>query len=263
MTSLLLCYAAALLLLFAGFFGIFYFLKKAVKIKPHWGMFFLGIIIAVVTAAAVVLLWRVTFRTDNYYNTALFRTLVGFVYLALLCFLRILIVRNAAFANYREDMGYSFCFGFGAAPGLFLGVYLLIMLPVVGFNGLFNGPCIVAEEGYLTFEDNTIITVFRPAAGHISFALAFLFFAVMTVGTGIILHKATHRLLHRGVPTAWTIFAIVIEAAAILPLPFFGMYGLQHWALAVMEGVLGAAMILLAFLMPDIKEAATYTKQFE
>lgn len=263
MNSLLLCYAASLLVLLAGFFGILFFIQKGIKIKFHWGMFFLGIIIAVITAAVVVLLWRVTFRTDNYYNTVFFRTLVGFVYLGLLCFLRILIVRNAAFANYHEEKGYSFCFGFGAAPGLLMGAYLLIMLPVVGFNGLFNGPCIVAEEGYLTFADNTIITVFRPAAGHISFALAFLFFAVMAVGTGIILHNATHRLLRRGVSTVWTVFAIVIEAGAILPLPFFRMYGMQHWALAVTEGVLAVVMILLAFLMPDVKEEVTYTKQFE
>lgn len=263
MISLLLCYAAALLLFAAGFIGIFFGLKRSFKTKLHWGMFFLGIIAAVVTAAAVVVLWMVTFRSENYYNTPFFRTMVGFVYLALLCLVRLLIVRGTFFTNYREEKGYSFCFGFGAAPGLCMSAYLLIMLPVVGFNGLFNGPCTVAEEGYLTFADNTIITVFRPAAGHISFALAFLFFTVMTVATGVLLHKTTQQRCRRGVPVIWMILAVLLEAGAILPLPFFSMYSLQHWHLALIIGILTAALVALAMFVPKAKEEITYTKQFE
>ncbi len=263
MTSLLLCYAAALVLFAAGFTGICFYFKRFLKTKPHWGMFFLGIIAAVVSAVAVMLLWRVTFRTDHYYNTPFFRTMVGFVYLVLLCLVRVLIVRGVFFANYREEKGCSFCFGFGAAPGLVLAAYLLIMLPVVGFNGLFNGPCTIAEEGYLTFADNTIITVFRPAAGHIFFALAFLFFAVMTVSTGVLLRKVTQQRCRPGVPVVWTILAVVLEAAAILPLPFFRMYSLQHWHPALITGLLAAALVLLAWFVPKAREESTYTKQFE
>ena len=263
MTSLLLCYAAALVLFVAAFIGTLFFIKRFLKEKPHWGMFFLGIIVAAVSAAAVVVLWMVTFRTENYYNTPFFRTMVGFVYLLLICLVRVLIVRGALFGNYREDKGYSFCLGFGAAPGLLLTAYLLIMLPVVAFNGLFNGPCTVAEEGYLTFADNTIITVFRPAAGHVSFALAFFFFTVMTVATGVLLRKVTQQRCRPGVPVIWTILAVMLEAGAILPIPFFSMYGLQHWHLPLIVGILATVLVLLARFVPEAQEEATYTKQFE
>lgn len=259
MTSLLWCYAIALLLIAAGVGGVFFLLKK----KTRLGMFFLGVITMVVFFFAVLLLFRLTFNTDQYYNTPFFRTMVGFVFLALLNLLRILIVKSAFFSRYKEEEGFSFSFGFGAAPALFLGVYLLIMLPVVGFNGLFNGPCLVAEEGYLTFADNTIITVFRPAAGHISFALAFLLFALMSLFTGSLLRKLCQEKIRTGVAVGWTVFAVVLESLVILPLPFYAMYGLSHWQLTVWTAVLAVIHGLLVAFIPKIREDATYSKQFE
>ena len=263
MTALLWYYFAAILLLAAGFTGLYLYFKKKQKTKIHWGMFFLGIIVAVAVFLIILLLFRLTFKPEYYYNTPFFRTLVGFVFLALLALLRMLIVRSALYNRYKEAQGDSFCFGFGAAPGLFLGIYLLIMLPVVGFNGLFNGPCQVAEEGYLTFADNTIITVFRPAAGHLSFAAAFLSFAILTVAAGGFLRKISTQPYRTGVMVLWTVFAIALESAAILPLPFFAMYGLKHWQFAIWSVVLAAIQIALVRFFPKIQEESTYTKQFE
>lgn len=259
MTSLLLCYGIALLLIAAGLGGGAFLLKK----KLHVGIFCLGVISTVALFFVILLLFRLTFGTDQYYNTPFFRTMVGFVFLALLWLLWILIVKSAFFNRYKEAEGLSFCFGFGAAPALFMGIYLLIMLPVVGFNGLFNGPCEVAEEGYLTFADNTIITVFRPAAGHISFAVTFLLFAMMTLSTGILLRKICEEKIRTGVIVGWTILAVALNAAAVLPLPFFAMYGLDHWQLAVLSAVLALIHVLLVIFIPKIPKDATYTKQFE
>ncbi len=263
MSSVLLSYVAALAVLIAGFLGIYLFLEKKLQIKIRWGMFFLGIITTVFYCAAIVLLFRVTFSVDYYYNTVFFRSMVGLVFLAILCVVRLLVVRSTFFKNHRVEQGYSFSFGFGIAPAALMGVYLLLMTLVVAGNGLFNGPCIVEEEGYLSFADNTIITIFRPVAGHVSVALVFIAYAVMMTASAHLLQKLSKGNYRFGVSVAWTFFMILLEAGAILPLPFISMYKLDHWQLAVIVGIFAAINVLLVRFIPKVKSSTTYTRQFE
>ncbi len=263
MTAILLCYIAAFLLSIAGFAALYLFLRKKLQVRLRWGMFSLGIITAVIYFLVILLLYHVTFNPDYYYNTPFFRSMVGMVFLALLCLIRLMLVKFAFFGRYNEQGGYSFCFGFGAAPGAFLTFYLLFMTLVVAGNGLFNGPCIVESEGYLSFADNTIISIFRPAAGHISFALVFFAFAAMEIASACLLHKISEEPYHPGVSVAWVLFAVLLEAGAILPIPFISMYGLAHWQLAVIVSILSAVSISLVRFIPKKSDPSTYTKQFE
>ena len=69
MTALLWYYFAAILLLAAGFTGLYLYFKKKQKTKIHWGMFFLGIIVAVAVFLIILLLFRLTCKPEYYYNT--------------------------------------------------------------------------------------------------------------------------------------------------------------------------------------------------
>lgn len=263
MTEVLLCYIIGFFLCAAGLTGLFFLLKKRMDIKVRWGTFFIGFISAVVYFLIIMLLFRATFRSDYYYNTTLFRTLVGFVFLALLAVARLLLVKAVFFTRYKEEQGFSFSFGFGAAPLAFLGLYLLIMSLVVAGNGIFNGPCIVENEGYLSFADNTIISVFRPAAGHVSFAVLFVALAAMFLLSSALLRRISEKRYHPAVSVSWVIFMVVLEAIAILPIPFIAMYGLSHWQLALIACAAAAISALLLIVMPKEQKPANYIKQFE
>lgn len=262
MTSILLCYIIGFLLCAAGLSALYLLLKKKLE-KLRWGPFFIGVICAVAYFLIIMLLFRATFRSDYYYNTVAFRTLVGFVFLALLALARFLLVKAVFFSRYKEEQGFSFCFGLGAAPVAFLGIYLLIMTLVVAGNGIFNGPCVVESEGYLSFADNTIISVFRPAAGHVSFAVLFVALAGMFLISGGLLCRISIKRYHPAVSVAWVIFMMVLEAVAILPLPFVSMYGLSHWQLALIVCVAAIISAVLLIVMPKERKPANYTKQFE
>ena len=100
MTHILLCYLAALIICAACFAAIYIILKKAFKIQTRWAVFFGGVLFALAYYAGVMLLFQATFRTQQYYNTTAFRTLVGLVFLLLFCFARFLILHIFFF---RQD----------------------------------------------------------------------------------------------------------------------------------------------------------------
>ncbi len=262
MTEILIYYIISLLFLAGSIWGIGVFLKKQ-AIKMRWGMFFLGILAAVLYFIVVLVLFKLTFSGDEYYNTSLFRGTVGFVFIALLCLFRTLIVKGFFFGKYKEEQGLSLCFGFGIAPGLLLGFYLLIMTVVLAVNGIFNGPCVLEEGGYLSFADNTIITVFRPAAGHLSFAILLVSFIVLALASGWIQKNISMTKRKMSVSILWTVFLVVLEAAAVLPIPFISMFGLSHWHVAVIGTIAATFAVLLVRFMPRVKEEEEYTRQFD
>lgn len=263
MTDVLLCYLAALAICAGAFWSLLLLMKRGLHGRLRLGGFFGGMLFAIAFFLVMMLLFQGTFRTEQYYNTVIFRGVVGFVYLVLLCFARFLLVRLAFFGREREEQGSSFCMGFGCAPGAFLAAYLLIMGLVLAWNGLFNGPAIVEDNGLLGFADNTMISVFRPAAGHISFAFLFAFFALMGLSSGWFLQKITSRDYPTGVTVGWLVLLLVLESAAILPVPFIQMFQLTHWQPALIAGLCAAAHFVLVRFMPGEQKTVNYTKQFE
>lgn len=263
MTEIMLFYIAAFLLCGLGFAALFIFVKNKLQAKLRWGSFFIGVIAAVVYFLIILLLFKASFSNDNYYNTPWFRALVGFVYVALLGLARLMLVKSCCFNRYKEAQGYSFSFGFGSAPLAFLAIYCLIMTLVVGGNGIFNGPAVVEKAGYLSFADNTIISVFRPAAGHLSFAILFLFVMIMIMASGYCMHRLSEQQYPLVITVGWVVMVVVLEALALIPIPFITMFRLAHWQLAVIAGFSAAASVALACFMPQKQKPANYTKQFE
>ena len=263
MIEILLCYIFAFLVCIAGLAGIYLFLKKKLQVKLHWGALSIGVITAVVYFFIIMLLFQATFRTEYYYNTPFFRSMVGGLFLALLALTRYMLVKVICFNRYKEDLGYSFSFGFGAAPAVFLAIYLLIMALVIAGNGIFNGPCVIEEEGYLSFADNTIISVFRPAAGHISFAVMFVLLPVMMLLSAHLLWRISEKKYNAAVSVVWVILFSLLETIAILPIPFINMYALKHWQLLLIVAVTTAIGVILLKFMPKEKKPSNYIKQFE
>ncbi len=262
MIGIFLSYIGALLICAAGAVGGILLIKKQ-KIHFQIGAFALGIISAILSVVAIILLFRLLFAGRDYYNTVFFRTLVGSVILSILCGLRFLLLRSTCFNRDREDGGYSFGFGFGFAPLLFVGLYLLIMTLILAGNCLFNGPCII-EEAYLSFADNTIISIFRPVAGHISFALIFAFYAGLVWSSCKWNEQLNVTRYSTFVTIAVSVLLFVFEGISLLLVPFMKMYGLSHWQLAICVGVFSALSLLLVHFAPKAKEKdSTYTKQFE
>lgn len=263
MTTVLLCYLAALVVLVGGFFGIRAFFKSTLRAKFKAGSFFGGMVLSVGIFLGMLLLFRICFSNNMYYNTKLYRTVVGFALLLLLSFVRFMIIKLPFFDRDRKNAGYSFAAGFGAAPAAFLGIYSLLMLLIVGGNGIFNGPCIAEENGLLSFADNTMISVFRPEAGHISFAILFIVYAFYSLLFADLIRKISDHVCRMGVGVWWLVFLMILDGIMILPVPFIGMYGISHWGLSVIGIICTAAAGLLMWKMPVKEEKKEYIRQFE
>lgn len=260
MSSVLLCYLAALVILSVGFFVICLFLKKGLSAKWKAGPFFGGILLSAVYFLGALLLFRLCFANDMYYNTALYRILVGFVLLMIFCFIRFLILKLPFFDYDRENAGFSLAFGFGAAPAAFLWIYSLLMLVIVAANGIFNGPCIVEESGLLSFADNTVISVFRPVAGHISFAVLFSAYALLSVVLAWVIKKITDHAHRSVVNVIWAIAVMVLETVTVLPVLFMQ---LPHWSYPIIAVLCTVIAVALVKWMPIKKEESDYIKQFD
>lgn len=262
MIGIFLSYIGALLICIAGVISGILLLKKQ-KIRFHIGAFALGIITAILSVVAIILLFRLLFAGSDYYNTVFFRTMVGSVILSILCGLRFLLLKSTCFNRDREDLGYSFGFGFGFAPLLFVGLYLLIMTLILAGNCLFNGPCII-EEAYLSFADNTIISIFRPVEGHLSFAFIFAYYAGLVWASCKWNEQLNLERYSTPVLILSSVFLFIFEGISLLLIPFMKMYGLSHWQLAICIGVFFVLSVLLVCFVPKAKEKdSTYTKQFE
>lgn len=262
MTGIFLSYIIALLISIGGLFAGILYVKRMQKCKLRLGSFFLGIISAVVELVAIVLLFRVTFRTEAYYNTSFFRTLIGLLYLALMSLVRFFAVKVAFFNRDREERGFSFALGFGMMPTAVMSVYLLFMTLFLAGNSIFNGPCII-EEGFLSFADNTIVSIFRPVAGHISFSVLFLFYAVIVMAACCLIGKFAVKHYHPGIAVSWSVGLMILEGAAILPIPFMKMFSLSHWQLALIVGIIAVFSVAAVRFIPERKKLPDYIKQFE
>lgn len=263
MGKVLLCYGIALLLLAGGVYGSLLYMKKVLKAQWKGKAFFGGILIALCYFLGIILLFRFTFSSNMYYDTPFFRTVVGFLYLALLALVRFMILKFPFFNHYRESGGHSLSLGFGLAPAAFLSVYALLMFFVVLFNGIFNGPCIVESEGLLSFADNTMISVFQPVAGHVSFAALFAIFGFFNLLFSRLIERITNERISLAVAILWPVALFALEAIMLLPIPFIKMYDLAHYALPIIAGICAGIAFLLVQFMPTKKKEAKYIKQFE
>ncbi len=183
--------------------------------------------------------------------------------LCLLSMVHFLLVRFGLLTGTVKDQGQSFGLGFGLSPILFVGFYVLIMIAVLLKNCLFNGPGII-NDGYISFADNTIIAIFQPVIGHVSFASALLFYAAFVIAFDCYVQKINFGKYPLSVSIIWCILLVFMEGLSILPIPFIKMYGLEHWHLPIITGVLALMAGLFVRFMPKKKEMdTTYTKQFE
>ncbi len=263
MSLVLWCYLAALAICAAAFAALYIFQRKIQKIKLHTGFFFGGLLFSIAYFVGIMALFRMTFTSQDYYNTIAFRTMVGMVFLAILCFIRFLILKIFFFNHDRNEQGFSFSFGFGIAPSAFLAAYLLIMLIVVAFNGLFNGPCIVEENGCLSFADNTIISIFRPVSGHLSFAFLFLLFCGISYAFSLFIEKICARNYSPVIVVVWLILLLLPESVLVLVVPFMKMYSFEHWHLLIIAFFCALASFLLVKFIPLEQKPESYTQQFE
>ena len=103
MIGIFLSYIIALLLSVGGLVGSIVLIRKKQKGLFRLGSFFIGIISSVADVVVIMLLFRLTFNGEAYYNTVFFRTLVGLVYLALLSLVRFLAVKLVFFNRDREE----------------------------------------------------------------------------------------------------------------------------------------------------------------
>lgn len=262
MTGIILSYLIALLITVAALIGSVFYLKKLRGQPICWGALFGGMLAALVCLIGILFLFRLTFSAENYYNTVVFRTLIGLLYLFLLNGLRFLLTKTAFFNRYREPQGYCFALGYSAAPTAFLCVYLFIMTVVLGYHCLFGGPAVITDE-YLSFG-NTIISVFRPVAGHVSFAGIFALYMVIVLAQVTFIDKTTTKPYRPVFVLLWTGLLIVAEAVALLPVPFIKMYQLAHWQLVILVAVMAVIAVLLTLFIPKPRAVeTTYTKQFE
>ncbi len=240
------------------------FFKKRLQSKLHWGGFAIGVVASVFYVLLIMLLYRVTFSKEAYFNTVGFKTIVGFVYIALLAAIRMIILRMAAFNRYKEEQGLSFCFGLGAAPLGFLAIYSIFMFCCIAWNSIVHPPCVIEAEGFLSFADNTIISIFQPIIGHISYAILFVALAAIVVAFGYLLNIIATRRIKPLISVIWFIAVALLEAGALLPVFLGAMYRLNHWQpalIAVINAVI--AVLMVRFIPLQKEEQEEYIKQFE
>lgn len=261
MLSVLLVYLGAILLGAAGLLGLFYFLKAIKKSKIRWGMTFVGLLVSVIYYSLELLLFRTTFGTMDYYNTAAFKLVVGFLFLMFFCLARILIVRVVFFGRQKSDSGLSFCMGFGSAWALLFTVYLLVYTLVIVYYGLFVGLSITDVEGRLIFNDSTAIAVFRPLLGHLSFGVFFVSISVLCMSTGCLLAKIARKMIRPVFAVIWIILLMILESFSIQLVLYIN--AIPHWAVALNSVVAASLSVVLVRFIPVRKEEAEYTKQFE
>ncbi len=265
MSKILIFYIAGILVCILGFFAIKAVVERGLKTRIRWRSFFVGMLVSVLYFALALILIYVTFNNNYYYNTAFFRTMVGSLYFVLLALVRFCITKKFFYDQKKLSAGISFSFGFGFSPVLFLAVYLLLMLLIVSVNAIFNAPYVLEAEGYLSFADNTIISVFQPAAGHLSFALVFVGFDCFAVAFSAFIKKITTKHYHFAAVFGWVCLFLLLEAVSLMPIPFMMQFRLNHWQLALIEWVsVGLAIVLARFIPggePD--PHPDYQKQFE
>ncbi len=265
MSKILIFYAVSILACVLGFFGIKTLVERGLKTSIRWRNFFIGMLASVVYFAGALVLIYITFNNNYYYNNAFFRTMVGSLYFVLLALVRFYVTKKFFYDQNKISAGLSFSFGFGFSPVLFLGVYLLLMLLIVSFNALFNAPFTLEADGILSFADNTLISVFQPADGHLSFALVFVGFDCFAVAFSAFIKRITSKHYHFGAVLGWTCLFLLLEAVALMPIPFMMQFGFRHWQLAIIEWICVGLAIVLALFIPG-KEPdphPDYQRQFE
>ncbi len=263
MSEILLSYAGVALIAAAGLLLGLLFIVKRFKYPFKLGAFSVGIISAIGAFLCVFLLFKMLFNTNDFYNTMVYRVIVGLVILSIFAFLRFLLVRGVCFNRYREESGVSFSFGFGMAPLALFGIYSFILFLVLVFNVVFNAPYTFGEDG-LTFADNTMISVPIEAIGQVFYALALLFYETIVMVVALFMDRATKRPYRTWAFVVCAVLFFVLESAAILPIPFAGAFGLLPWHIALILGIIALVAIAVLAVIPSQKtKKSTYTKQFE
>lgn len=242
--------------------GFFWFKKKEIKIRPAF--LFLGIIVSIIYFVILLILFFSTFNatSDQYFNTASFRILIGFVYVFALCITRSLILRGTVFVQEKREQGMSLAFGFGAGPALLLGIYLFMMAVVIIYNGIAHSPVEWNSDGYLLFSNNTIIgMIFPTPAAHLYMMLTFVSYLPTILANGWFYKQVSRRAISPVIVVCIAVGLALLETGAILPIPFINMN--SYWGLTIIGGVVSLLSIVLVSFLPREKKPADYTKQFE
>ena len=258
---MIMIYLSYLFALLLCFFAVFIFFRKK---KKSMLSFLIGFFSFVLYFVLLMALFHFTFKTPAYYNTPVFRVLIGIVFVFIVTLLRFWILKIAYFDRSNENQAESFFAGFGAAPAAGLGVYVFVMLLLITAHALFNGPAIVEQSGVLSFRDNTVISVFLPVTGHISFAFTFLFYRYLLASSGTIERKLLTGKHPIRVAVLWTVFSCVLESVCVVCIPFMKLLSIRHWHLALIVGFCAGLNYLLARFYPSANEkTSNYEKQFE
>ena len=265
MTLAIICYLATALIIGATFYGLRLFMKKFLTTKWNAAAFFGGMILSVVYFVGMVLLLGVTIgKSSNiqYYNTGSFKTLVGLGFMLLFGIARYLIIKLPFYNRHHESAGASFCFGLGMAPAAFIGIYCLIMTAGLAYNGIFNGPCVQSGD-QLIFSNVTQITVFAPLEGHITFGLFSTAYGFFNLIFAWFIHKLTKDKYRVSISGTFGFILMLLDALMVLTVPFFGLYGLEHWQMPIIGAVCVAIGYALVRWMPKKQKKESYIKQFD
>ena len=261
MASVLLVYLAAVLIGALSLFAIWSFLKKNKGIRIRRGLVAAGVVVSIVYYILELLLFTSTFGDNiDYYNTLTFRVVVGFLFLAMFCLVRIIITKKVFFNVRLKEQGLSFYMGFAGTWSALFTVYLFVMTLVLAYYGLFVGVETFDAER-LVFNDGTAIAVFRPLIGHISFAVFFASLGVIGMASGAFLAKIAEKKVRPFFSAVWIILLMILESVAIQMALYIN--AIPHWGVAANSVIMAALSVLLVRFVPTSKAPEEYTKQFE
>lgn len=263
MTEVLLYYLASIAVAVALVVGTALFLKKK-KIKPRMLFVFLGSIISVIYFVVMMVLFFSTFNanSDQYFYSNGYVICIGLVYVFLLSLVRALLVNKTMFANERNDNAFSFLWGFGATPAVFMAFYMLIytVILLVKWTTLGAGE-FDPVSGSFWFADNYRYNpIVYPLAGHLYIMLAFFAVGVLILANGWLYKVLNERKMPAWLACLYAGGFALLESLAFIVFPFAdGAY----WKFAVVSGLCAIVAVVMTLFLPKEKKPADYTKQFE
>jgi hypothetical protein len=250
--------------------GIRLFKKKEIRLKI--GAMLLGGGISVVYLLILFLLYWSTFNAniDGYFftnstaNNVLVIFLIGSAYVFVLSLVRSLILNAVYFSAKKRDAGFSFDFGFAAAPAMLIGILYFFNFCVKIYYAIFNGPAVwnIDEERFI-FGNNIALSpaLYTDPAKHFYIMIALIaFFAILLSGAFIFegIAKKEYKTIWASVGAG---AVLLFESLFIASIPWCDFFG---WLLiAVLSIIVAAGAVAIAHYLPRKKEQLGYTKQFE
>ncbi len=203
---------------------------------------------------------------NNYYNTVVYRVTIISLMTALITVLlwifgmRVYVRRQAI----GECM--SFYFGFGCLGAMAIGLYSLVMLVMLCVQ-YFTSTLLCFDESIQAFRftQDVFVAVFTPIFGHVSFAVAFLSFAFISVSIAALLKQYIVKKI--SLSAGSMSFAAVAVSLIILVdiVVFMKMFKMSHVVMAIIAVCLCGISAAVVFLLSkhEKKEEKGYIKQFD